>query len=51
MTYVLISFSLEHCTDPPECQNGGILNFKCKCMCPEGLAGETCETVETQASK
>lgn len=31
--------------NPPKCQNGGFLNFQCICKCPEGLEGDTCESV------
>lgn len=36
----------EKCINPPKCENGGFLNFKCECFCPRGLTGKTCESVE-----
>ncbi|XP_076102513.1 uncharacterized protein LOC143071805 isoform X2 [Mytilus galloprovincialis] len=35
----------DKCVNPPKCQNGGFLNFQCICKCPEGLEGDTCESV------
>ena len=36
---------IDECTITLVCKNGGFLNFQCKCYCPYGLTGETCETV------
>ncbi|XP_052085404.1 MAM and LDL-receptor class A domain-containing protein 1-like isoform X2 [Mytilus californianus] len=33
----------DHCTNRPNCQNGGFVNFQCTCTCPEHLTGATCE--------
>ncbi|CAC5376686.1 PLG [Mytilus coruscus] len=35
----------DKCVNPPNCQNGGFLNFQCICKCPEGLVGDICESV------
>ncbi|VDI15147.1 Hypothetical predicted protein, partial [Mytilus galloprovincialis] len=32
-----------HCTNKPNCQNGGFVNFQCTCTCPDVLTGTTCE--------
>ncbi|XP_062579038.1 blastula protease 10-like, partial [Saccostrea cucullata] len=36
-----------HCTSPPVCENGGYVNVTCKCTCPAGFTGITCQTVVT----
>ncbi|XP_076084499.1 MAM and LDL-receptor class A domain-containing protein 1-like isoform X1 [Mytilus galloprovincialis] len=33
----------DHCTNIPNCQNGGFLNFQCTCTCPDVLTGTICE--------
>ncbi|XP_063405765.1 MAM and LDL-receptor class A domain-containing protein 2-like [Mytilus trossulus] len=33
----------DHCTNIPNCQNGGFLNFQCTCTCPDVLTGAICE--------
>ncbi|XP_052085410.1 MAM and LDL-receptor class A domain-containing protein 2-like isoform X5 [Mytilus californianus] len=33
----------DHCTNIPNCQNGGFFNFQCTCTCPDVLTGATCE--------
>ncbi|VDI73260.1 Hypothetical predicted protein, partial [Mytilus galloprovincialis] len=33
----------DHCTNKPNCQNGGFVNFQCTCTCPDVLTGTTCE--------
>ncbi|CAC5376663.1 PLG [Mytilus coruscus] len=35
----------ENCMNPPECKNGGFINFECKCHCPYGLTGDNCDSV------
>ncbi|KAJ8320802.1 hypothetical protein KUTeg_002389, partial [Tegillarca granosa] len=39
------SLYVNHCQNPPNCQNGGFLNFQCVCVCPDGLTGSTCEQI------
>ncbi|XP_063405763.1 MAM and LDL-receptor class A domain-containing protein 1-like [Mytilus trossulus] len=33
----------DHCTNRPNCQNGGFVNYQCTCTCPEHLNGVSCE--------
>ncbi|CAG2238657.1 unnamed protein product [Mytilus edulis] len=33
----------DHCTNRPNCKNGGFVNFQCTCTCPEHLTGVSCE--------
>ncbi|XP_071131727.1 MAM and LDL-receptor class A domain-containing protein 1-like isoform X9 [Mytilus edulis] len=33
----------DHCTNKPNCQNGGFVNFQCTCTCPDVLTGAICE--------
>ncbi|XP_076084855.1 MAM and LDL-receptor class A domain-containing protein 1-like isoform X1 [Mytilus galloprovincialis] len=33
----------DHCTNSPNCKNGGFVNFQCTCTCPEHLTGVSCE--------
>ena len=35
----------DHCTSPPACQNGGFVDKTCRCVCPDGISGELCQTV------
>ena len=34
----------DHCADPPACQNEGYVDKTCRCVCPDGITGELCET-------
>lgn len=36
-----------HCTSPPKCQNEGYVSVECKCTCPVGFTGTTCDTILT----
>ena len=40
-----------NCFNKIPCQNGGFLRADCKCFCPEGLTGETCEAILTTEHK
>ncbi|KAK6183202.1 hypothetical protein SNE40_010729 [Patella caerulea] len=33
------------CENPPKCENAGFVNERCRCVCPLGVSGPTCENV------
>ncbi|KAJ8297956.1 hypothetical protein KUTeg_024487 [Tegillarca granosa] len=35
----------DHCQNNLRCINGGFVNHKCECFCPEGLSGKYCELI------
>lgn len=41
----------EKCSSGLTCKNEGYINVECKCECPLGFTGSTCETVVTDAGE
>jgi hypothetical protein len=35
------------CPQKKVCQNGGFMNHRCECFCPQYLSGPYCENLET----
>ena len=42
---------VEKCSSGLTCKNGGYINVECKCACPVGFTGSTCESVVTDSGE
>ena len=49
-SYAFIIF-VEKCSSGLTCKNGGYINVECKCACPVGFTGSTCESVVTDSGE